>query len=131
MASDGGRVFVLGGELPPGTQVGEAELIHVLDTNMYFLFIILFGQRSSLKQSSSITQSPTSILSSIVRKPPSLLRCYPQVTRPRINHNTGYSLRQMLERRTVPFLSKQLHLKTWAARPYRGFLVIETPIRMI
>ena len=82
MASDGGRVFVLGGTLPPGAQVDEAKLIHVLDTSMYFLFVILFGQRSSLKQSSSITQSP------------------------RVNHNTGCFLPQMLERRTVPFLSK-------------------------
>ena len=82
MASDGGCVFVLGGKLSADAQVDEAKLIHVLDTSMYFLFVILFGQRSSLKQSSSITQSP------------------------RVNHNTGYSLRQMLKRRTVPFLSK-------------------------
>ena len=57
MASDGGRVFVLGGALPPGAQVDEVELIHVLDTSMYFLFVLLFGQHSSLKQSSSITQT--------------------------------------------------------------------------
>ena len=34
MASDGGRVFVLGGDLPLNAQVDEAELIHVLDTSM-------------------------------------------------------------------------------------------------
>ena len=34
MASDGGRVFVLGGVLPPDAQVDEAKLIHVLDTSM-------------------------------------------------------------------------------------------------
>jgi hypothetical protein len=33
MASDGRRVFVLGGELSSGAQVDEAELIHVLDTS--------------------------------------------------------------------------------------------------
>ena len=51
MASDGGRVFVLGGDLTLGKhwQVDEAKLIHVLDTSMYFLFVLLFGQRSSLK----------------------------------------------------------------------------------
>ena len=54
MASDGGRVFVLGGNLPLGARVDGAKLIHVLDTSMYFLFVILFGQRPSLKQSSSI-----------------------------------------------------------------------------
>jgi hypothetical protein len=52
MASDGRRLFVLGGGLSPGTQVDEAKLIHVLDTSMYFLFVISFGQPSSLKQSS-------------------------------------------------------------------------------
>ena len=104
MTSDGGRVFVLGGDLSAGAQVDEAKLIHVLDTSMYFLFVVLFGQRSSLKQSSSITQSP------------------------RVNHNTGYSLHPMLEQRTAPFLSKYLLSKTWASRPYRRFLVIETPI---
>ncbi|KAF8499890.1 hypothetical protein F5888DRAFT_117257 [Russula emetica] len=31
MASDGRRVFVLGGKLSPGTQVDETKLIHVLD----------------------------------------------------------------------------------------------------
>ena len=36
MASDGRRVFVLGGELSPSTQVDEARLIYVLDTSMYF-----------------------------------------------------------------------------------------------
>jgi hypothetical protein len=49
MASDGRRVFVLGGELPSGAQADEAKLIHVLDTSMYFLFVIPFGQPSSLK----------------------------------------------------------------------------------
>ena len=38
MASDGGHVFILGGNLPPGAQVDEAKVIHVLDTSMYFLF---------------------------------------------------------------------------------------------
>ena len=106
MASDGERIFMLGGELSPGAQVDEAKLIHVLDTSVYFLFVILLRQRSSLKQSSSISQSPTSTLSSIVRWPPNLLRCHPQVTRPRVNHNSGCSLRQMPERCTVPFLSR-------------------------
>jgi hypothetical protein len=44
MASDGRRVFVIGGKLSPGAQVDEFNLIHVLDTSMYFLFVILFGQ---------------------------------------------------------------------------------------
>ncbi|KAF8499070.1 hypothetical protein F5888DRAFT_1611375 [Russula emetica] len=89
MACDGTRVFVLGGELSLAAQVDEAKLIHVLDTSMYFLFVISFGQPSSLNQSSSFTRNPTAILSNIVRRPPNLRRSYPRVTRPRVNHNTG------------------------------------------
>jgi hypothetical protein len=35
MACDGTLVFVVGGELSPGTQVDETRLIHVLNTSMY------------------------------------------------------------------------------------------------
>jgi hypothetical protein len=80
MACDGTRVFVLGGELSLGAQVDEAKLIHVLDMSMYFLFVISFGQPSSLKQSSPFTRNPTPTLSSIVRGPPKLRRSYPRVT---------------------------------------------------
>ncbi|KAF8499888.1 hypothetical protein F5888DRAFT_1921693 [Russula emetica] len=128
MACDGTRVFVLGGQLSPGEQVDEAKLIHVLDTSMYFLFVISFGQPSSLKQTSSFTRNPTPTLSSIARRPPNLRRRYPRITRPRVKHNTGYSLHQMLEWRTVLFLPKQLPLKTWAAPPHRRLLVSETPV---
>jgi hypothetical protein len=109
MACDGTRVFVLGGVLSPGAQVDEVKLIHVLDMSMYFLFVISFGQPSSLKQSSSarsFTRNPTPTLSSVVRRPPNLRRSYLRVTQLSVNHNTGYSLHQMPERRTVPFHSK-------------------------
>ncbi|KAF8499885.1 hypothetical protein F5888DRAFT_1611171 [Russula emetica] len=46
MVRDGTRVFVLGGALSPGAQADENKLIHVLDTSMYFLFVISFGQPS-------------------------------------------------------------------------------------
>jgi hypothetical protein len=59
-----------------------------------------------LKQSSSITRNPTSTLSSIVGRPPNLHRSYPRVTQPRDNGNMGYSLHQVLEQRTTPFLCK-------------------------
>jgi hypothetical protein len=74
MACDGTRIFVPGGMLSPGAQVDEAKLIHVLDTSMYFLFVISFGQPSSLKQSSSFTRNPTLTLLNIVRRPPNLRR---------------------------------------------------------
>ena len=46
MVSDGRRVIVLGGKLSPGTEVAEAEFIHVLDTSMSFLFVISFTRPS-------------------------------------------------------------------------------------
>ena len=107
MASDGRRVFVLGGALSADAQENEAKLIHVLDTSMYFLFVISFGEPSSLKQISSSTRSRTPTPSSIVRRPPDLRGGYPRVARPRVNHNTRYLLHQMLERRAVLlFVSK-------------------------
>ncbi len=43
MASDGTRVFVLGGALSIGVPVDDVKPIHVLDTGMYILFVISFG----------------------------------------------------------------------------------------
>ena len=42
MVCDGARMFVLGGELSPDAQADETNIIHVLDTSMYFLFVISF-----------------------------------------------------------------------------------------
>ncbi len=38
MASDGTRVFVLGGESSVGAQADETQPIYVLDTSMYFFW---------------------------------------------------------------------------------------------
>ncbi len=43
MASDGTRVFVLGGASSAGIPVYETKPIHVLNTSRYFLFVISFG----------------------------------------------------------------------------------------
>ncbi len=49
MASDGTRVFVLGGLLSSAdAQADETEHIHVLDTSMYFL-VISFGRPQDRK----------------------------------------------------------------------------------
>ena len=49
MASDGTRVFVLGGSLSSAdTGADETEHIHVLDTSMYFL-VISFGRPQDRK----------------------------------------------------------------------------------
>ncbi len=45
MASDGTRVFVLGGSLSSAdTGADETEHIHVLDTSMYFFRVLSFGR---------------------------------------------------------------------------------------
>ncbi|KAF8492381.1 hypothetical protein F5888DRAFT_1618986 [Russula emetica] len=131
MACDGTRVFVLGGMLSRGAQVDEAKLIHVLDTSMYFLFVISFGQPSSLKQSSSFTRNPTPTLSSIVRRPPNLRRRYPRVTRPRVNHNNQHFLcrTRMSTQNMVLFLFKKLPPENWTS-PLFILLAIEPPVQM-
>ena len=132
MASDGRRVFVLGGGLSLGKKVDEAKLIHVLDTSMYFLFVTSFGQLSSLKQSSSFTRNPTPTLSSTVRRPPNLRRSYPRVTRPRVNHNTRHSLRRtrMSTQNMVLLLFTKLPPENWATPPLSRLLAIEPPVRV-
>jgi hypothetical protein len=106
MACDWTHVFVLGGYLSLGARVDEAKLIHVLNTIMYFPLVISFGQPSNLKQSSSFTRNPTPTLSKHSEKPTQLAQ------KLSVGHPTqgqpqhGMSLHQILERRTVPFLSK-------------------------
>ncbi|KAF8499838.1 hypothetical protein F5888DRAFT_1802298 [Russula emetica] len=53
MASDGTRVFVLGGTLSPGAQTDEAKLIHVLDTK---LLIYPKPDSNTVKHSEKTTQ---------------------------------------------------------------------------
>jgi hypothetical protein len=53
MASDGTRVFVLGGWSLEIAQEDETALIHVIDTSTYYLFVILFGRPSYLKAQST------------------------------------------------------------------------------
>ncbi|KAI0285414.1 hypothetical protein BGY98DRAFT_945813 [Russula aff. rugulosa BPL654] len=48
MASNGARIFVLGGEPSAGAQTDETALIHVLDTSMYSPFVTFIGRPPSL-----------------------------------------------------------------------------------
>jgi hypothetical protein len=103
MASDGTRVFVLGGKLSPGAQADETKLIHVLDTSMYFLFVISFGQSPSLKtQGTSITRNPTLMLSILARKPPNSCGSRRRVPRPEDNHISRQLLRRMPMQHKIP-----------------------------
>ena len=43
MATDGTRIFLLGGRLSADAKVNESGLVYVLDTSMYS-FVISFGQ---------------------------------------------------------------------------------------
>jgi hypothetical protein len=69
MASDGTRIFVLGGALSKKAQEDETALIHVMDTSTYNLFVISFGQPSYLKaQSTPSIQIPIPTMSGLVRR---------------------------------------------------------------
>src|SRR5712672_2387764 len=64
IASDGTRVFVLGG-YSNGAHAGDTSLIHVFDTSMYctFVCVTLSGQRFNLStQSTSRTRNPSVML---------------------------------------------------------------------
>ena len=63
MASDGTRVFVLGG-CSEGARSDEISLIHVFDTSMYFRSLISSGQLPRLRtQRTSSTRNPSVTLS--------------------------------------------------------------------
>ena len=55
MASNGTRVFVLGGLSPAGAQADKTSLIHVLHPSGYSLFVVSFGQPPILKTQSSLS----------------------------------------------------------------------------
>jgi hypothetical protein len=111
MAFDGRRVFVLGGELSPGAQVEEAKLIHVLDTSMYFPFVISFRQPPILKtQSTSVTRYPTPTLSTLMRRPRNSCGSRQRSPRPYDNHIRRL-LRRMLMQHMVLLLLRKLPQK--------------------
>ena len=97
MASDGTRVFVLGG-YSKDARVDEMSLIHVFDTSMYIHFVNLSGQPYKLRtQRTSSTQIPSVTLSILTRRPPNLRGSRLQVARPRSNRST----RHLLHRRST------------------------------
>ena len=128
MASDGTRVFVLGG-YSKGARVDEMSLIHVFDTSMYVRFVNLSGQPSKLRtQSTSNTRIPNLMLSVLMRRPPSLRGSHPQVLRPRSNHSTRRPLHRRL---TVLPIFKTLPPLYRAALPPCRLLTSESPVRMV
>jgi hypothetical protein len=78
MASDGTRVFVLGG-FSEDAQSDEISLIHVFDTSMYFRSVVSSGQPLRLRtQRISSTRNPSLTLSILRRRPSNLHRSHPQ-----------------------------------------------------
>ena len=105
MACDGKRIFVLGGRLPRGVQADENKLIHVLDTRMYFLFVISLEQPLSLKiQSTLFTQNLTPTLSILVRRPLNSWGGRQRVPRQVDNHISRHLLHQMPMQHTMILL---------------------------
>src|SRR5882757_10918452 len=72
MASDGTRIFVLGGYLQ-GAQSYDKSVVHVFDTSMYFRFVVSSGQPPTLRtQRTSSTRNPSVTLSILTRRPTNL-----------------------------------------------------------
>ena len=125
MASDGTRVFVLGG-FSKGARVDELSLIHVFDTSMYTCFVNLSGQPPMLRtQRTSSTRIPSLTLSIPMRRSPNLYGSHPQVPRPRSNHST----RNPRHRRPAVLpVCKTLPPLYRAALPPCRLLTSETPV---
>ncbi|KAF8492353.1 galactose oxidase [Russula emetica] len=87
MASDGTRVFVLGG-YSAGAQSDEISLIHTFDASMYFRPVISSELPPRLRtQRTSSTRNPSVTLSFLMRRPPKFRGSHPQVPRPKNNHS--------------------------------------------
>jgi hypothetical protein len=124
MASDGTRVFVLGG-FSKGAGSDEVPLIHGFDTSMYFRSVISSGQPPRLRTQSTLsTRNPSVTRSILMRRPPNMNGSHPQVPRPRSNHSTGNPLYR--RPRVLP-VCKTLPPLIRAVLPFTS----ETPVRMI
>ena len=126
MVCDGARVFVLGG-LSLGTLVDDTNL-YVLDTSMYFLFVISYEQLPSWKtQSTSIIRNSTPTLSILVRRPPNSCGSRQRVPQPEDNHISRH-LRRMPMHYMVLLLFKRPPQKNWTTLPPSRLLASKTSV---
>jgi hypothetical protein len=126
MASDGTRVFVLGG-YSEGAGSDDISLIHVFDTSMCFRSVVSSGQPSKLRtQNTSNTRIPGVTLPFPMRGLPNLRGGHPQFPRPKKNHSTRGPLHQ---RPSLLLVCKTLPLYRVALPPCR-LLTSKTPVRM-
>jgi hypothetical protein len=129
MASEGTRVFVIGGNSSAGARGDESTLIHVLETSTFFLFVMSFVQPPSLKtQSTSNTRIPTPTLLILMRAPSNSPRGRPRVPRPRGNHNTRHPLHRIILGNSLCLLLKKILPTNWVPPPPRRLLARETPV---
>jgi hypothetical protein len=130
LASDGTRVFVLGG-YSAGARADEISFIHVFDTSTYVRFVNLSGQPSKLRtqSTSSSTRNPSVTLSILMRRPPNLRGSHPEVLGPWSNHST----RNPLHRRPTVLRSRlQNATPAVSGRPASLQITHErNPVRMI
>jgi hypothetical protein len=106
MASDGARVFVLGG-YSKGAQEDEISLIHVFDTSMYIRFVNLSGQLSKLRtQSTSSTRNPSVILLVLTRRPSNMRGSHPLVPDPGATRVNNKSIRVLEDEGSTEYYAK-------------------------
>jgi len=130
MASDGTRVFVLGGCSTDALVDGASLTIHVFDTSMYFPLVISSGRLPRLRtQITSSTRNPSLTMSILMRRPPYVRGSHPQIPRPRMNHSIWHPLHL---RPTILSLVKTLPGPPLyrTALPRRRSLTSETPVQM-
>jgi hypothetical protein len=130
MASDGTRVFVLGG-YSKGARADEISLIHVFDTSMYVHFVNLSRQPSKLRIQRRLSTRILSVtLSAPLRRPPNSRGSHPEVPGPRSSHNTWIPCYQ---RPMVLPVCKTLPPLYRTAPPQapRRLLMNQTPVRMV
>jgi hypothetical protein len=128
MASEGTRVFVLGG-YSVGARSDKISLVHVFDTSMYPCSVISSGQPRRLRTQSTSSTRIQSLRSSIViKRQPNLRGSHLQVPRPENNHSTRNHLHW---RPTVLPICKTLPPLYRAAPPPSRLLTSETPVRTV
>ena len=113
MASDGTRIFLLGGALSTGAKANESELLYVLDTSMYFLLTDSTIQSADECTERITFQDPTPTIPILARRPLNSCESHQRVPRPSGNQNNLHSRRQtrMSTQNTVLLLFKKLPLE--------------------
>jgi hypothetical protein len=133
MASNGTRVFVLGGESSAGAQADETALIHVLDTSacLFYYFLWAASKCENIQNTSSIRKLTPTLLNLVTR--PNWGASYLQVSRlqSRSNHH-DHHLHPVPMRHEEPLLhNRPLIPRSCAARSPRRMPARSASVLMI